>query len=70
MLLKTSFKAGAIGFCLLLTGMVGLGGFAIGQLRIGSADYQAIIRDCTSSEVLRQAGFGFSGEWTSSGVDI
>ena len=26
--------------------------------------------DCTSSEVLRQAGFGFSGEWTSSGVDI
>ena len=25
---------------------------------------------CTSSEVLRQAGFGFSGEWTSSGVDI
>ena len=26
--------------------------------------------DCTSSDVLRQLGFGFSGEWTSSGVDI
>ena len=25
---------------------------------------------CTSSDVLRQLGFGFSGEWTSSGVDI
>ena len=26
--------------------------------------------DCTSSEVLGQAGFGFSGESASSGVDI
>ena len=29
-----------------------------------------VVGDCTSSEVLRQAGFGFSGELASSGVDI
>ncbi|MBA3810318.1 MAG: adenylyltransferase/cytidyltransferase family protein [Caulobacteraceae bacterium] len=29
-----------------------------------------LIMRCTSSEVLRQVGFGFSGELASSGVDI
>jgi uncharacterized membrane protein YeaQ/YmgE (transglycosylase-associated protein family) len=31
---------------------------------------EGLVLDCTSSEVLRQVGFGFSGESASSGVDI
>ena len=45
MLLKTSFKAGAIGFCLLFVAVAGVGAMAIQHLRIGSEDYRAIIRD-------------------------
>jgi methyl-accepting chemotaxis protein len=45
MQLRTSFTIGAVAFCALFLMVVGLGGFSIQKLRIGSPDYQSIIRD-------------------------
>jgi phosphate-selective porin OprO/OprP len=45
-------------------------GFGPVRLRVGAYAPVTSLEDCTSSELLRQAGFGFSGELASSGVDI
>ena len=47
-----------------------LSGAKLNSKRISDALNAYIAQHCTSSDVLRQLGFGFSGEMASSGVDI
>jgi pimeloyl-ACP methyl ester carboxylesterase len=47
-----------------------VGALSVPYMGVAPMPFSAIFNDCTSSEVLRQVGSGFSGELASSGVEI